>query len=806
MEFGGGSSSSYLRIEAGRAKPSGESVDHPSSLIFIDVSGQRAGGWEGEVADQLRFVDETAIADRAAVVIRAPDTADPDGINLISASLSKRTRQDLPIGQVTYPIGAIKGPELQWFGSSTSATDSEVLASARAIELAALIASGKAHWRPSTFHYRLPSGQHRSDFIRLADAFRSPRDARVIADWLLSYVDTGRALIMDTSTLLPVALALEDAASRVKKPLGPVVVRDAYPDSLLSDEELIELTVGANGALVLLSVSSSGRTLESLENSLERKGIKEWWIETLVDRTRPAATRLPDLIDATIPSGITEPWLHIPDLDPYDEYGCSLCRHPVMAPCVRIDPASFSNTALSEPSTISMPDPPVGAREIANLLELYRDVDGIGVDCDPAERTKYRRIDRRWAVRFYPHLLLTHPRFLDAAEKQLTAESVGPNDGKADLDKIAGFDAIAYLDADKTEDGSFESFLEWLTKRLGGSPVRYVEIPSRPEDLEKVDLTKELADSSHILVVTVGTVTGGTLHELRSRINRAKAGAPKDSFHVSGLVIHARPPTFKEWRSARSAYADRLVALWITYLPSNDHPLADEQRLFRQTLDVSNLTQVSQDYVMGRRSWILNNPQSDWLARRATWQPNNGDINPSAVLLCGEPERSDEDLPSLQPNSLFGHRMGMVGTLVGVGAALHRARLDKEAVGGPPGIRFDMSRIPSVYFEVPIICAVLRWIRPYEAFWEYEGRPAEDVLREIWHQAGFEESGSRSMLLAELCLAAAASKLPRHTYPMLVQFREELASSDAITPAIEVSWQLLIAAWGPEPTTDDADQ
>jgi len=107
-----------------------------------------------------------------------------------------------------------------------------------------------------------------------------------------------------------------------------------------------------------------------------------------------------------------------------------------------------------------------------------------------------------------------------------------------------------------------------------------------------------------------------------------------------------------------------------------------------------------------------------------------------------------------------------------------------------------MTRIPNVYFEVPIISAVLRWLRPYEAFWEYDGRSAEDVLKEIWHQASFEEDGFRTMLLAELCIAAAASKLPRHTYPVIRGFWDDLESERLLSPALEIGRQLLEAAWG----------
>lgn len=783
--------SSYVRVEGGRATPAAEAVDHPSGLIFIDVERDRAGGWEGEVADQLRFVDETLLARRGPMLIRSPRIGDPAGIELIRAALEARLGAAPEIGQIVFHVGAPL-PTPVWTGGEAP-PDAEVLAAARAIELAAVLQAGKAHWQPSTFHYELPSGQHRSDFIRLGDGFRSPRDARALATWLYPYVDTGRALLLDSSTMLPLALALQDAAQQVDRPLGPVAVRDGYPDSLLSDEELIELTVGANGALVLLSVSSTGTTRDALGAALEHRGVRRWWIESLVDRLRPTAAVVHDGA-----VGVSHPWICIPDSPLGEGDGCALCRDAVRAPYVRIDPGSFANTSLPEPPVVVMPDPPIRARQIDRLLELYRDVDGMGIDCDPAARTKLRRLPRRWGVRFHPHLLLDHPELVPSLREQLANDRGDRNDGRIDLDALRGFDTIVFL-ADDTGVG-FDALLEALPELLGGDGTpRLVVLPGRAEDVNPGQLETELASSAHMLVVTVGTVTGGTLHELLMRINRARSDTPKGSYIVSGFVLHARPPSYREWQSVRSAYGQRLVAAWMTYLPAQDHPLADEQRLWRQNLDETALSTDTRRFVAARRSWVLNNPQSEWPARRATWDPASGDPNPASVLLCDVPNSADEDLPLLQPNSLFGHRMSMVGTLVGVGAALHRARLEREHEGGPPGLRFDLTRIPAVYFEAPIVSAVLRWLRPFEAFWEYDQRPAEDALRELWHQTTFEDPGSRGLLLCELLLAAAASKLPKKTYPVIREMVRDLQASDDpyCVEALEVGQQLVVAAWGP---------
>ena len=805
---GGSITSSYMRVESdrtdSRSDPRIETVDVADGLLFVDVAEEHVGGWEGEVANQLRFVEESVLRGLTHVLIRPPGPVDnsfPDRIKIVSDLVERRSGHVPPIGAVHFVPGEQSTP-VRW--SAPVKDEASLLATARSVELAALMSAGKAHWRPKTFHYEAPSGEHRSDFIRVGDAIRSPRDAAVLATWLYPYIDTGTAVLVDTFTLLPIVMALQAAAAEAGMTLGPVAIRDAYPNSGLQDEQFVELTVGASGALALLSVSSTGRTARSLSEYLEKRvgesGVK-WCLETLVHRTQTRAESWPDDDEP-----LSKPWLHIPNADSAaDRESCERCRD--REPYVRIDPTSFANTSLPEPPVVVMPDPPVRARKIDNLLEMYDDTDSIGIDCDPAARTRMRRRSRRWGVCFYPHRLLSHPRLIKALDEQLSLERDDSNDGRIDLDKLAGFDAIAAIDEDIDHDG-FDEFVQWANTRLRDSSTEDAKVPvvrfaSSPDDDDGESVAEQLRDASHILVMAVGTVTGGTVQEILIRIHRALSGCPAGSYVVSGLVLHARPSSYDEWRSMRSSFSNRLVAMWMTYLPSADHPLADEQRLFRQTLDDVALSPEASEYAQARRRWVLTSRQSEWPARREIWKPGSGTPNPASVLMCGDPDRDSEDLPRLLPNSLFGHRMSMLGTLVGVGAAMHRCRLEEGAKGGPPGLKFDLSRIPVVYFEVPIICAVLRWIRPFEASWERRGRTVDEVLLEIWHRTAFEEPGSQATLLAELALAAAAGKIPPHAKNTIARFFAEIEGTTEIDMApLETAKQLLEAAWNPLPNRE----
>lgn len=808
----------YLRVRDRRRIPLSETVDVPGRLLFIDDAAADFAGWGGNVAEQLRFIDETALIGLAHVLIRTADTEDagsPLDATPIADVIEQRGRTRPPIGVFSIEPGD-SHPNMSWLLGQPSQTDSELLATARAVELAALLQAGKAHWRPTTFHYELPSEEHRADFIRIGDALRSPRDAAALATWLYPFVAHGQSLLLDTSSLLPLAMALEHAMKRRGLTLGPVVTRDAYPHSPLIDEELVELAVGFGGAIALLSVSSTGETARRLGRCLERKTPGEWVLQTIVDRAAPTSLHWPGMETAH-----SSPWLHVPKDakfgKQYDKQECDLCDDRDRAPFVRIDASSFANTSLPEPPEVAMPDPPNPARDFANLLEMYDDVDGMAIDCEPSERTRIRRSERRLGVRFYPRLLLNHERFIHALNHQTQVPLGDSNDGRCDLGKLRGIDAIVALREDAETKG-FNRLAKWASERFADGPIDVTELASRPNDSEPSMLFDALGKKRHILVLTVGTVTGGTLQELLVRIHRALSERPKDSYQISGLVVHARPSTFRDWQSIRSAYSQRLVAMWMTYLPARDHPLAGEQRLLRPSLDDDQLPDDVREAVVsfanGRQRQVLNSPHSDWHVRTKAWRDagrearldDPRDSNPAAVLLCARPDRTRAELPRLLPNSRFGHRMSMIGTLVGVGAVMHRQRLERDRRGGPPGIRFDLTRIPSVYFEVPILCAVLRWIRPAEAFWDYRGKPIRDVLLDMWHKAQFEEAGSRETLVAELALAAAAGKIPPTAKATLHELIARLPDDDSVDQRpLRLAQQLLHAAWGPPDAGTSSD-
>ena len=228
-----GDTSSYVRVEPHRSEPYFETVDVPGALLVIDVANQSASAWEYEVADRLRFVDEAAIANRRHVLVRYPSVAatpaDAETANLtnIKQLLEQRGGTCGPIGLLCLVPGGTL-PPIVWFEGQGTQSDASLRATARSVELAALVRAGRAHWCPTTHHYELPSEEHREDFIRVGDVFRSPRDAEALSTWLYPFVDTGRAVILDSSTMLPIVLALTAACEAEGFSLGPRYVMHTH--------------------------------------------------------------------------------------------------------------------------------------------------------------------------------------------------------------------------------------------------------------------------------------------------------------------------------------------------------------------------------------------------------------------------------------------------------------------------------------------------------------------------------------------------------------------------------------------------
>ena len=188
----------------GRLGPGGQRLWHVGSgqadvillvdLVIPDPSTQRVEA----LADLFRTAPAELAGYTSIVACRWPLDlgllADPEGPTEPMARFGEALRATLDrlgwpttAALVTFPIGRLP---LLWpiesHGglSSPNNWDPREAARARSAEVQALLARGRAVWRPSGYHYRLPSGTHSDTFVRLADAIRSPEDALALASWL----------------------------------------------------------------------------------------------------------------------------------------------------------------------------------------------------------------------------------------------------------------------------------------------------------------------------------------------------------------------------------------------------------------------------------------------------------------------------------------------------------------------------------------------------------------------------------------------------------------------------------------------
>lgn len=764
----------YLRVSAGRDPKGhldlqgqqGPTRHSPLAIrgtLFVDLE-PTPEPWQERLQAGLRYAGESAMSGVETLLVRAYGNADPPLAPELLADtatyIDERWGVQPLLGAVRQHVapGAF---EWAWLGGQPDDLPG-LLARCRSAEITALIDAGRAHWIPKGYHYKLPSGEHRPTFVRLGDAIRSRRDAHALAWWLLPHFrEDGCALLLDSSSLLPLALALENELASVGRSLGNVATQDSYPEMRLEDALLVD-HVGGNGIVCVLSVSSTGGRMRSLEGVLPAKrAAGPWVIENVVAFHEPAAESW--ALYETASHERQAPWVKI--RVPIDR------EVDASEPYLEIDPQTFANTTIPVPPSRVVVHPPGRDQDLGSLLTMYDQVDGIGIECDFDESTRRRRGTDRTAIRFFPERLLRHPNFLGQVDLRLREATGSWYDGRdADaLGALTGSDLIVY----DVRDGSHNEIVD-LAACIGVATSSGA-IPHASIGDEK--LIELLGEARKVMLVTLGLVTGASLERLEMALLEQRRQHGFD-FEMCALAVHARPASLSEWQAARSSMNGRLVALWITYLPWMD-PLQQE----RQILSQLPASQPGVERYVADRMKFISSDLGEWEARVSDHQPGHGVPNPRALFWLPHLDLVDEALPRLLPGSRFGEQVSMLATYVGVAAAMHRTRIEQEAQMRPPWIRFDLTKMNKTYFETPIGAALLRWIRPHEALWQSEsGKGVNYLIREFWDHAQSEHWDGRATILGELLLAANQGKVPHEGFAELRRLATELRDETGELP------------------------
>lgn len=738
-------------------------------VLFLDMDVE-AVRWE-RVEAVLRRVPPATLSDASQMVVRGPrlrwrDSSEsvsmvrsewPTTVDEMASRIeSALVRHGLPpvaVGAVEFPLAA--DPE------TSAGVSPDMLARCRAVELDALLQSGNAIWRPTKYHYRLPSGHHTGTFVRIADVFRDHRAAPALASWLHGSLRENIALVADSGTLMPIVQHLDHVlrlAARATKEFAPrgiaaVETLDSYPLSRF--EYLERFSVFEEVAvLALLSVSSTGRTYRMIRDTLQETAGDHWRAECLVSRGDDQATSLPQH-DA---SGRQSPWLALGEAAPFlgQPGSCAICRQVDRARVVEIDPRSFAAMVLPQPTRI-MPDIQDGRRN-ASLFEAYQShspstggvrtdsaFDGVCLtesETAPATASRTLRLPNH-GVKFRMDALLRDPAATQGLVASRVAELQALPDRDRDRQEIA--DALqAVRDGQPTVAICAREQIALFRPAGGDDDAARDQVLTIARSLcptvetavvdDEFDAAASCANGqASLLLVAPGVQSGATLQQLVVRVqNECRQLDTPPAMH--GLVVHAHPADRQTWRALRNTFRGpsgtaRLLALWLTCLPYTS-PFEEEFRVLKQ---------IQEKWLEG----TIDGTDSLWRERLAWLDPDAHAVeSPQSPLWNPEKQK-------LRLTSLYGD-LDDRHVLVAVGAAMQSAllrRIDEEV---PEWVRFDLPNAFRSYFDGIIHASILRWTEPARAWWGVDDNECEALIGEL--QGRFEEDWE--CLLPELLLVS----------------------------------------------------
>lgn len=732
----------YVRLTPGTAP-----LEHvhlptrPRCVVLVDLSCDADQGVA--TLERLREVTPALLLDVSTLLVRAPFGSDAEQVVHLKTALGRLCADMLlPVANAAVLEVLYGAPaELHWSvpergdGGKGPERPPAYVRRARAVELHALLTSGRGVWQPTGHHFRVPSGQHSNVFIRLADAFRSERDAVALATWLAPALSPSVGVVADTRGLTPLILGLQVLAARNGQRLGVVTYLEHYPITALETGRAVRDAVGSQKAVLgLLSVSNQGGVLGQLRKALDDEGVPHS-VQVLGDRTQSDDdSTVAYAGEATSLGGLAavDVWLGLSEYGPtVDESGCQTCKDGSRTRLLRVDPGDLGGLALPEPELTSPSTS--DALHNAALWEACDRLDAVHMEAaaDPAGRNhRAKGRSERMAVKVDVKKLVGDSQFRETVTGLL----------EEDLDRdqvLAGWirspDVIVIPDAEHGWQGA-EDLCAAVATVLGAGRATVVPVVPDSENLSE-EHRAVIRGAMNVLVLAFGSVSGRNLQRLLVLAQDLKRGSGE--YELGGLVLHARPATAREWKTLQNSYGGRLHSVFETLLPSWG-PF-EEEAVLLSSYDPA--TGPGRAFVDLRASIAAGGYRSE--------------EHPEYVpVLWGSPN-APEDRCRVRQHSLFGHQIGLKALFAAVGASVHRAR---ENAGGQPGwFAFEMPAICISYYDPLIIACVLRWVQPHEVWWGRRNTDVEHSLRTLVHRATNED---KMILLPELLLAVHEGKVP----------------------------------------------
>ncbi|WP_419554651.1 hypothetical protein [Candidatus Poriferisodalis sp.] len=762
----------YARLTATRVAMESQPASTAGALLFLDLEiedVERAV----EALGHLRRMSPVGLGNVAMVVVRWPNPDEP--AEPAARSLLELLRDQLDALRVSASIGLVsvrvgEQHSIQWLDGQNSdgaqeSFDLQVLVRCRQVELATLIKNGRALWQPEHYHYRLPSGRHSGSFVRLADAVRSVRDADVLAWWLLSDVESGSGLVIDTSTIVPIALALRSQCAAAGVQLGALHSLRSYPATLSEFARAVrDASIRNAPVLALLSVSSTGTLKERLVTALKSVVGDRWRMHVFVDKLGTEATAFDSSLGDLV--GNTCTWF-CTDID--DTYrselpaqACKLCKSGTRARVVQIDPRSFDGLVLPDPKLVT-PDIRF-AEQSGDFWSICDGANALALDVEPHPSSapfRPHRFTMGIRVDFDPLLVKPEPVSLPTSSNPPSASpepaEAGQSPKSVETLQEAASKFLARLVDNSPDsfparsqlfvglasefqrgDGAGEAFFRTLLGNV--RPGVEVHAVSAQEEHASKELRELIKSRDQICLVALGVVTGASLHNVLAYIQHVRRDLNLPAAEVGALVIHLRPPSERERSTIINPFgSSRFHAIYESLLPYGRSPMRDEQDYLNS---LSHWTEIETiDYFRTRLDYL---------------REGSLDAQENMGIFWG----LDKDDPVImRPGSWYGESLSGLATLIAVGSAIQRRRHVQETAGIAPEWRqFEIPAVFRSYYDPFIVASVLRWLQPEECWWGREVDASVQVVRELLNS--YSSQHDRRLIIGELLLAAALGKVP----------------------------------------------
>lgn len=702
-------------------------------------------------------------------------TGDNPGEGVLSDSVTT-------IGVVQHCVG--DKPMTRWVGTEPDA-DLGVLGAARAVETAALITKGDAYWKPSKYHYILPSGEHTDRFVRIGDALRTPHDAYVMACWLTPCLTDDVVIVSDTAGLNALLIQLEEILARAESAASSTVVLPEYEISKPAVRRLLEraATGSTRRFLGVQSVNSTGSLRELLAGELARvsDGRLEWTLDVVVDRSPVAVAQL---FSQTEHSQHSQTWLDLSSREGQSEFGsCSLCNASDKPQPIHINPRNYREVVLPSPS-LAMPATDYAVEAQAFWTRVSRK-GGIAIEARPHPGSlEARGKHQRLPVRPFFELIAEPDGLEDFVRERVASLRRSTASDKKTQDRWK-FDDVGFVVANQIDVGiasrpefagqgdvDLEASARTVLRCLGiddqvpliacaagsGTDASNAEIARRVQQLDSDEA---------VLLFSWGAVTGLNLRLLKMRVSQALDATGANN-PMRGVVFHSRPAHPSDWEATVNSFKpsrsepSRLAALWTSSFPWSS-PLVDEHLLLdRIDFDTMDISDDARTFLEERKRF-LRFPET-YGGRADDWSPRfeNADakIGPGHVFWGMSIDEAHQS--ELRGQSLYGNRLDPMTAYAAIGSTINYTRHSAGTASAPRWVRFDMARIVHSYYDAIIICSILRWLRPGEISWESEPADpanAANAMKFLIEQVE-NSPDERIILLPELLLADAQGKIP----------------------------------------------